>query len=91
MALRYESRLRGVAACEAGTRGAASSPSVGVEPKSTALPQEGQKRAAPETSFPQAGQLMIAGEYITARFQAPILYGDSVSSGSRVEVSDRPG
>jgi hypothetical protein len=45
-------------------RGAASIPSVGVEPKSTALPQAGQKRAAPGTSLPQAGQLMtVAGVY----------------------------
>jgi hypothetical protein len=45
-------------------RGGASIPNVGVEPKSTALPQEGQKRAAPGTSLPQAGQLMIvAGVY----------------------------
>jgi hypothetical protein len=32
---------------------------------STALPQEGQKRAAPGTSLPQAGQLIIAAQYIT--------------------------
>jgi hypothetical protein len=43
---------------------------------STALPHEGQKRAVPETSLPQAGQLMIAAEYITAHFQALVLLSD---------------
>jgi len=62
-----------------------------VEPKSTALPQEGQKRAAPETSLPQAGQLMIAAKYITGGFQAPIVYVDSVPSGSRREIRVLPG
>jgi hypothetical protein len=33
---------------------------------STALPQEEQKREAPETSLPHAGQIMIGAEYITA-------------------------
>ena len=44
-----------------------------VAPKSTALPHEGQKRAVPGTALPQAGQLMIAAEYITARFEAQTL------------------
>jgi hypothetical protein len=43
---------------------------VGVEPKSIALPHEGQKRAAPGTSLPQAGQLMVGREYITGRLKA---------------------
>jgi hypothetical protein len=30
------------------------------------LPQDGQKRAAPEISLPQAGQFIIGAEYITA-------------------------
>jgi hypothetical protein len=54
-----KSRLRGVAT---GSR-------VSVAPTSTAPPQEGQKRAAPETSLPQAEQIMaVAGVYITARY-----------------------
>src|SRR5580704_8739245 len=58
-------RLRGEAPGKSGVWGAAfSGPSVGPEPPSTALPQEGQKRAAPGTSLPQAGQLMAgAGVY----------------------------
>ncbi len=67
-----ESRLRGESPGEPGARGVASASSGAVAPKSTALPQEGQKRAVPGTALPQAGQLMIAAEYITARFQAPI-------------------
>src|SRR5271169_4507876 len=67
-----DSRLGGGAACGPWVRGAASSPSVGVEPKSTALPQAGQKRAASGTPLPQAGQLMIAAEYITDSFDVPI-------------------
>jgi hypothetical protein len=59
-----ESRFRGPAPCEPlpapAPRGAASGPRVGVEPKSTALPHDGQKRAVPETSLPQAGQLIFA-------------------------------
>ena len=60
-----ETRLRGEAPGVPGMRGVASSgPSVGPEPPSTALPQEGQKRAATGTSLPQAGQLMAgAGVY----------------------------
>lgn len=57
-------RLRGESFGESGARGAASDSTVAVALKSNALPQEGQKRAAPETSFPQAGQLMdVAGVY----------------------------
>jgi hypothetical protein len=67
-------------------RGEASNPSVGVEPKSTALPQEGQKRAGPGTSLPQAGQLMIVAEYITARFQTPKPWSASVA---RIGVPER--
>ena len=33
-------------------------------PTSTALPHEEQKRAAPGVSFPQAGQVIFAAEYI---------------------------
>jgi hypothetical protein len=85
-----DSRLRGGAACGPGVRGAASSPSVGVEPKSTALPQAGQKRAASGTPLPQAGQLMIAAEYITDSFDVPIqliTQSKGVVLGSNGEVS----
>jgi hypothetical protein len=68
-----ESRLRGEAPGEPGARGLASGSSVAAALKSTAMPQEGQKRAVPGTALPQAGQLMIAAEYITARFQAQTL------------------
>ena len=37
----------------------ASGSSVAAALKSTTMPQEGQKRAAPGTALPQAGQLMI--------------------------------
>jgi hypothetical protein len=59
--------LRGKPPSGPGVRGVGfSAPSVGPEPLSTGLPQEGQKRAAPGTSLPQAGQFMIVAEYITA-------------------------
>src|ERR1700730_10896654 len=64
--LGVEPGLRGEAPGEPGARGGASGPSVAVAPKSTAMPQEGQKRAVPGTALPQAVQLMIAAEYITA-------------------------
>jgi hypothetical protein len=71
-------RLRGEAPGKPGVCGAAfSGPRVGPEPLATALPQEGQKRAAPGTSLPQAGQLMaVARVYITVRFQARTLSSD---------------
>src|SRR5450755_2632016 len=57
-----ESRLRGEAPGEPGARGVASGSNVAAALKSTAMPQEGQKRAVPGTALPQAGQLMsIAG------------------------------
>ena len=58
-------RLRGEAPGKSGVWGVAfSGPSVGPEPLSTALPQEGQKRAVPAISLPQVGQRMIvAGVY----------------------------
>jgi hypothetical protein len=69
-----EDGFRGEPPSGPGVRGVGfSGPSVGPEPLSTALPQEGQKRAAPATSLPQAGQIMVVAEYITARFQAPTL------------------
>ncbi|MGB2664758.1 MAG: hypothetical protein WAK48_12185 [Candidatus Acidiferrum sp.] len=40
-------------------RGIASASTVVPEPISTALPQDGQNRAAPEISLPQVGQLMV--------------------------------
>ncbi|MGA8102865.1 MAG: hypothetical protein WB869_11955 [Candidatus Acidiferrales bacterium] len=58
---------------DSGARGLASGSSQAVAPKSTALPQEGQKRAVPGTALPQSGQGMIAAEYITARFQVQAL------------------
>ena len=79
-----KSRLRGEAPGEprgerpgeSGPPGLASGSSEAVAPKSTALPQEGQKRAVPGTALPQAGQLMVVAEYITARFQAQTLQSD---------------
>src|ERR1700736_4061497 len=56
-----ESRLRGESPGEPILRGVASSPNVGVEPKSTALPQEGQKRVPWGTSLVQAGQTIVGG------------------------------
>ncbi len=35
--------------------------SVGVEPKSNSVPQEGQKRLPPATSVAQPGQIMVCG------------------------------
>jgi hypothetical protein len=49
---------------------------VAAPPISTALPHEGQKRAVTGTSLSQAGQFMIAAEYITAHFQAQVLLSD---------------
>jgi len=57
-----ESRRRGEAPGEPGVRGVASVPCVGVEPRITSLPQEGQKRAAPGTSLPRAEQVMGVAE-----------------------------
>ena len=57
-----ESRWRGEAPGEPGLRGVASVASVGVESRTTSLPQEGQKRAAPGISLPQAEQVMEVAE-----------------------------
>src|ERR1700684_352841 len=51
--------LCGDAPGKSGARGRASGSSVAAALKSTTMPQEGQKRAAPGTALPQAGQLMI--------------------------------
>lgn len=68
-----ESRLRGGTSGDLMLGGVVSS-RVGVEPKSTALPQEEQKRAASGTTLPQAGQIMgVAGVY-----HCPLLSLDSV-------------
>jgi hypothetical protein len=72
--------LRAESPGESGARGVASGSSEAVAPKSTALPQEGQKRAVPGTALPQSGQVMIAAQYITARFQVQALE----ISGTRV-------
>ena len=61
-------------------RGVASAPSVGsvgVDPRTTARlgePQEGQKRAAPGTSLPQAEQVIAVAEV----YHCPIPTSDSV-------------
>ena len=64
LALGEESRRRGGTPGEPGVRGVPSVACVGVEPRTASLPQEGQKRAAPGTSPPQAEQVMaVAAVY----------------------------
>ena len=69
-----EPRWRGEAPGEPGPPGVASGSSVAAASKSTAMPQEGQKRAVPGIALPQAGQFMI----IAGVYHCPLPSSDSV-------------